>query len=91
MERRKFPREFKLEASQDWGVHTSQLRDWVKKFSNDPQPGVPQPGADAARAVGTTSPAPPGKTYGRAPFVRVVDPGNPLCEQFCSVFPGQRA
>ena len=46
MERRKFTREFKLEAvrlikdrgvsyvqaSQDLGVHTSQLRDWVKKF-----------------------------------------------------------
>ena len=44
MERRKFTREFKLEAvrlikergvsyaqaSQDLGVHTSQLRDWVK-------------------------------------------------------------
>ena len=46
MERRKFTREFKLEAvrlikdrgvsyaqaSQDLDVHTSQLRDWVKKF-----------------------------------------------------------
>jgi transposase-like protein len=45
MERRKFTREFKLEAvrlikdrgvsyvqaAQDLGVHTSQLRDWVKK------------------------------------------------------------
>jgi transposase len=45
MERRKFTREFKLEAvrlikdrgvsyvqaSQDLGVHTSQLRDWVKR------------------------------------------------------------
>ena len=45
MERRKFTREFKLEAvrlikdrgvsyvqaSQDLSVHTSQLRDWVKK------------------------------------------------------------
>ncbi len=51
MERRQFTREFKLEAvrlikdrgvsyaqaSQDLGVHTSQLRDWVKKFSDDPQ------------------------------------------------------
>jgi len=51
MERRKFTREFKLEAvrliknrgvsyvqaSQDLSVHTSQLRDWVKKFSDDPQ------------------------------------------------------
>src|SRR6187399_2205133 len=51
MERRKFTREFKLEAvrlikdrgvsyvqaSQDLGVHTSQLRDWVKKLADDPQ------------------------------------------------------
>ena len=49
MERRKFTREFKLEAvrlikdrgvsyvqaSQDLGVHTSQLRDWVKKLGYD--------------------------------------------------------
>ena len=47
MERRQFTREFKLEAvrlikdrgvsyvqaSQDLNVHPSQLRDWVKKFS----------------------------------------------------------
>jgi transposase-like protein len=53
MERRKFTREFKLEAvrlikergvsyvqaSQDLGVHVSQLRDWVKKFADDPFPG----------------------------------------------------
>src|SRR6185503_12535117 len=51
MERRKFTREFKLEAvrlikergvsytqaSQDLGVHQSQLRDWAKKFADDPQ------------------------------------------------------
>ena len=55
MERRKFTREFKLEAvrlikdrgvsyvqaSQDLNVHTSQLRDWVKKFSDDPQHAFP--------------------------------------------------
>src|SRR5467141_4147860 len=55
MERRKFTREFKLEAvrlikdrgvsyvqaSQDLNVHTSQLRDWVKKFSEDPQHAFP--------------------------------------------------
>ena len=55
MERRKFTREFKLEAvrlikdrgvsygqaSQDLGVHPSQLRDWVKKFSDDPQHAFP--------------------------------------------------
>jgi transposase-like protein len=26
-----------VQASQDLGVHTSQLRDWVKKFADDPQ------------------------------------------------------
>src|SRR5690349_7682777 len=26
-----------VQASQDLNVHTSQLRDWVKKFSEDPQ------------------------------------------------------
>ena len=55
MERRKFTREFKLEAvrlikvrgvsyeqaSQDLGVHVSQLRDWEKKFSDDPQHPFP--------------------------------------------------
>lgn len=55
MERRKFTREFKLEAvrlikdrgvsyiqaSQDLDVHVSQLRDWVKKFSDDPQQAFP--------------------------------------------------
>ena len=55
MERRKFTREFKLEAvrlikdrgvsyvqaSQDLGVHTSQLRDWVKKLADDPQHAFP--------------------------------------------------
>jgi transposase len=54
-ERRKFTRKFKLEAvrlikvrglsyvqaSQDLNVHTSQLRDWVKKFSNDPEHAFP--------------------------------------------------
>ena len=55
MERRKFTREFKLEAvrlikdrgvsyvqaSQDLGVHPSQLRDRVKKFADDPQYAFP--------------------------------------------------
>ena len=56
MERRQFTREFKLEAvrlikdrgvsyvqaSQDLDVHVSQfLRDWVKKFSDDPQRAFP--------------------------------------------------
>ena len=55
MERRKFTREFKLEAvrlikdrgvsyvqaSKDLGVHTSQLRYWVKKFADDPRDAFP--------------------------------------------------
>src|SRR6187401_872972 len=55
MERRKFTREFKLEAvrlikdrgvsyvqaAQDLSVHVSQLRDWVKKFADDPQHAFP--------------------------------------------------
>ena len=63
MERRKFTREFKLEAvrliknrgvsyvqaSQDLSVHTSQLRDWVKKFSDDPQHAFPTIRAGARR------------------------------------------
>src|SRR5213078_1922869 len=58
MERRKFTREFKLEAvrlikdrgvsyvqaSQDLGVHTSQLCDWVKKLADDPQHAFPGQG-----------------------------------------------
>ena len=30
-----------VQASQDLNVHPSQLRDWVKKFSEDPGPGFP--------------------------------------------------
>ena len=55
MQRRKFTREFKLEAvrlirergvsfaqaSQELGVHESQLRTWVKKFAEDPQHAFP--------------------------------------------------
>src|SRR6266705_3606785 len=55
MERRKFTREFKLEAvrlikdrgvsyaqaGQDLGVHQSQLRSWVKAFADDPQDAFP--------------------------------------------------
>jgi hypothetical protein len=29
-----------LQATQDSGAHTSQLRDWVKKFADDPQQGI---------------------------------------------------
>ena len=55
MERRKFTREFKLEAvrlikdrgvsyaqaAEDLGVHPTQLRDWVKKLADDPQHAFP--------------------------------------------------
>jgi transposase len=55
MERRRFTREFKLEAvrlirdrgvsyaqaSQDLKVHPTQLRDWVKAFANDPAEAFP--------------------------------------------------
>jgi len=55
MERRKFTREFKLEAvklikergvsyaraAQDLGVHQSQLRTWVKAFADDPAQSFP--------------------------------------------------
>jgi transposase-like protein len=55
MERRKFTREFKLEAvrlirergvsfrqaSEDLGVHVSQLRNWVKELADDPQHAFP--------------------------------------------------
>ena len=55
MERRKFTREFKLEAvrliqergvsyaqaGQDLSVHQSQLRSWVKAFADDPQHAFP--------------------------------------------------
>ena len=58
MERRKFSREFKLEAvklirnrgvsyaqaSQDLGVHPTQLRNWVKAFADDPQDAFPGQG-----------------------------------------------
>ena len=58
MERRKFTREFKLEAvrlikdrgvsysqaSQDLGVHQSQLRGWVKALADDPQQAFPGQG-----------------------------------------------
>ena len=58
MERRKFTREFKLEAvrlikdrgvsyaqaAHDLGVHPTQLRDWVKKFAEDPHHSFPGQG-----------------------------------------------
>jgi transposase len=58
MERRKFTREFKLEAvrlikergvsyvqaAEDLGVHQSHLRTWVKAFADDPQHAFPGQG-----------------------------------------------
>ena len=58
MERRKFTREFKLEAvrlikergvsymqaAQDLGVHPTQLRHWVKALAGDPQHAFPGQG-----------------------------------------------
>ena len=58
MERRKFTREFKLEAvrlikergvsyaqaSKDLDVHPTQLRGWVKQFADDPQYAFPGKG-----------------------------------------------
>jgi transposase-like protein len=58
MERRRFTREFKLEAvrlirdrgvsyaqaSQDLNVHPMQLRNWVKAFADDPQEAFPGQG-----------------------------------------------
>jgi transposase-like protein len=55
MERRRFTREFKLEAvrlirdrgvsyaqaSEDLKVHPTQLRNWVKAFADDPQHAFP--------------------------------------------------
>ncbi len=55
MERRKFTREFKLEAvklikergvtvaqaARDLGVHGTVLRNWVKAFADDPQHAFP--------------------------------------------------
>src|ERR1700683_2259087 len=58
MERRRFTREFKLEAvrlirdrgvsyaqaSEELKVHPTQLRNWVKVFADDPQHAFPGPG-----------------------------------------------
>jgi transposase-like protein len=81
MERRKFTREFKLEAvrlikergvsyvqaSQDLSVHVSQLRDWVKKLSEGPAACFPWPRPDEARATRDRAPqARSGEAEGRA-------------------------
>ncbi len=65
MERRRFTREFKLEAvrlirergvsyaqaSQDLNVHPTQLRNWVKAFADDPQQAFPGQGQAQARSA----------------------------------------
>ena len=66
MERRKFTREFKLEAvklirergvavaqaSRDLGVHQTVLRNWVKAFADDPQHSFPGHGQMKPEQVG---------------------------------------
>ena len=66
MQRRKFSREFKIEAvklvrergvsvaqaGRDLGVHENVLRKWVKEFGSDPGAGLPGPWPDEARATG---------------------------------------
>lgn len=68
MERRKFTREFKLEAvklikdrgvgyaqaSRDLGVHQTVLRDWVKSFGTDPTQAFPGHGRQAPEAAEIT-------------------------------------
>ena len=85
MERRKFTREFKLEAvrlikergvsyvqaSQDLGVHVSQLRDWVKKFADDPEHAFPGHGHTSVRKSGRQGPTPGPRGMG----------DNPRCSQ----------
>ena len=63
MERRRFTREFKLEAvklikergvtvaqtSRDLGVHGTVLRNWVKAFADDPQHAFPGHGHEVTK------------------------------------------
>ena len=66
MQRRKFSREFKIEAvrlvrergvsvaqaSRDLDVHENVVRKWVKEFGADPKQAFPGHGSDEARAAG---------------------------------------
>jgi transposase len=68
MERRKFTREFKLEAvklitergvsvaqaSRDLAVHQTQLRKWVQDFADDPQQAFPGNGRQNAEQAEIT-------------------------------------
>jgi transposase len=66
MERRRFSREFKLEAvklvrergmtvaqaARDLDLHENVLRKWVRELSADPRASLSGPGADEAGAAG---------------------------------------
>ena len=67
MQRRKFSREFKIEAVRlvrergvsvaqascgDIDVHENVVRKWVKEFGADPEAGVSRTRSDEARAAG---------------------------------------
>ena len=66
MRRRKFSREFKIEAvklvrergvsvaqaGRDLDVHENVLRKWIKEFGSDPAQAFPRAWSDEARAVG---------------------------------------
>jgi transposase-like protein len=92
MERRKFTREFKLEAvrlikdrgvsyvqaAQDLGVHTSQLRDWVKKFADDPQHAFPRRGQMKPDQLET------GRRHGNWGASMACEIGSPLAQEIAS-------
>jgi transposase len=100
MERRKFTREFKLEAvrlikdrgvsyvqaSQELGVHTSQLRDWVKKLADDPQHAFPGPGQmkpeqlEIARLKREVTNLKAERDILKKPAVSTIDQRTSLCE-----------
>ena len=75
MRRRKFSREFKLEAvklvrergvsmaqaARDLDVHENVLRKWVREFGSDPGAGLSRPRADEARAAGDRAAAARGR------------------------------
>ena len=57
MQRRKFSREFKIEAvrlvaSRGVDVHENAVRKWVKEIGVDPKQAFPGHGSDEARAAG---------------------------------------
>ena len=76
MQRRKFGREFKVEAvrlvkdrgvsaaqaARDLDVHENVLRKWVREFSSDPVQAFPRSRADAGRAGRDRAPAQGGRS-----------------------------